>query len=549
MHSESAFFKYSKEIAEDFLSTVLIVDDQAYFEDPNPVKPKLVVTPTSRKAGSKSKVDKTSPVPTENNQEDSVGKSHDLDAKKVINSFAQKGILCTVIKPDEEELKCLDRTVIPLCNNADLIILDWELSQKSNSTALSLVKDAMACFTNSSPQQLRLIAIYTGSTDISGIYDSIKDELDKSYQTTPIPGSGCCCQIGSCRLLVFPKEATKTADGVKPISFDELAEFLVGEYTKMTKGLLSNTVMRSFSVIRKNSHKILKTFSGLDYPFLTHRTCLTRPEEAEEHSATLISDEIQSLLEEYNVGSASDMEALRLFVEDQPQGKAYPLDHMAKGKPSLNTDQIVDLLQNGISPNERPQPDYLSNKEFSSEKIFNCLTQMYSHPKNCKNLDFEYAALTTLRSKYSDTLPCLALGTIIQDMSNQDKYWICLQPKCDSVRLSGDVSFPFLPLGDKGKIHCVVPDGPDSFVRKKISLKFSMCKTIEFKANAETGYIQAAIRDKEFIFEDVSYKEFKFICELKPEYAQRLSNAFATEISRVATNNSEWLRRCEAKNL
>ena len=46
-----------------------------------------------------------------------------------------------------------------------------------------------------------------------------------------------CCQIDACRLLiVFAKKAAKTADGVTKVSFENLADFLIDEYTKMTKG-------------------------------------------------------------------------------------------------------------------------------------------------------------------------------------------------------------------------------------------------------------------------------------------------------------------------
>ena len=38
---------------------------------------------------------------------------------------------------------------------------------------------------------------------------------------------------------------------------------------------------------------------------------------------------------------------------------------------------------------------------------------------------------------------------------------------------------------------------------------------------------------------------YDWIGELKPEFAQRIANQLATQLSRVAVNNTEWLRRQE----
>ena len=542
MNNESSFFSHSKKITEEFLSTAVIFDDQANFGDYSSIKPKIVISPPTRKKSSDKTGMASKEFPTKIDG-GSVEQSHDLNAKKVIDSFAKKGILCSVIKPEEHELEFLHETVTPLCKNVDLIIFDWELSRFSEKTSLPLVKDTIKLFNSSCPQQLRLIAIYTGATDTDKVFDQVKEELKIDCQIENINGN--CCQIGACRLLVFAKKAAKTAEGVTKISFEELADFLVEEYTKMTNGLLSNVVMNSFSVIKQNTHQILKKFSGLDSPFLTHRTCLPNPEEAEEHSATLISEEIQSLLEEYNVGKVSDLNALQYYFDDQPESKKYSLKSFNIKDELLTRKQALGLWEQGILK----RPDFLSQSKIKNEMIFKFLTGIYSGDEDGEILDLKYAALTTLRSKYSDSLPYLTLGIIVKELSDQEKYWICLQPRCDSVRLSGDTSFPFLPVSDKGKIHCVIPDGSNSFVRKKISLKFSDCRKIIFPVDPITKFVQATAAESEFFFQDTQNNKFQFICELKTEYAQNISNSFASNISRVATNNSEWLRRCEQKNL
>jgi hypothetical protein len=43
-------------------------------------------------------------------------------------------------------------------------------------------------------------------------------------------------------------------------------------------------------------------------------------------------------------------------------------------------------------------------------------------------------------------------------------------------------------------------------------------------------------------FLDSSGNRFEYICELKNDFAQSIVNKFASKISRVALNHSEWLR-------
>ncbi|GAB6147293.1 response regulator receiver domain [Desulfocicer niacini] len=546
--TETTFFNHSKNIIQEFLSTAIIFDDQASFGDFNTSQPKTVVSPTTRKKKAQEKVDEKNKDATGFEKEEALTLSHDLNAKKVINSFAEKGILCSVIKPEEDELETLHETATLLSEKADLIIFDWELSQTSGKTALPLVKRTITHFNNRSPQQLRLIAIYTGTTNINKVFSQIRDELSKDDFQIEDHGDNCC-QIDACRLLVFAKKAAKTAEGVIKVSFEGLADFLVNEYTKMTKGILSNVVMQSFSVIKKNTHQVLKKFSGMDYPFLTHRTCLPSPEEAEDQISTLISEEIQSLLEEYNVGKKSDLNALQYFFDEKPEDISYSIKPLNEKKNDLlNNDHILSWLEKGIPPNDGVHPAFLSKKEI--DKLFQHLTMIMSGKKG-ENFDLKYAALTTLRSKYSENQPYLTLGTVIKELS-QETYWVCIQPGCDSVRLSGDVSFPFLPVSEEGAIQCVIPNNPndsDSFVRKKISIKFSDCQKIIFTADPMSKNIKSMKEADGFCFEDIANNRFQFICELKPLYGQRLSNKFAANISRVATNNSEWLRRCEEKKL
>jgi len=48
-----------------------------------------------------------------------------------------------------------------------------------------------------------------------------------------------------------------------------------------------------------------------------------------------------------------------------------------------------------------------------------------------------------------------------------------------------------------------------------------------------------------FRFTAADGTEYEWLGELKTEFAQRVAHRFAASLSRVAVNNSEWLRRLE----
>ena len=56
----------------------------------------------------------------------------------------------------------------------------------------------------------------------------------------------------------------------------------------------------------------------------------------------------------------------------------------------------------------------------------------------------------------------------------------------------------------------------------------------------------AATRSQAFMFKDVVGGEYRWVGELKPEFAQSIAQAIAARTSRVPLNKSEWLRRSQS---
>jgi hypothetical protein len=164
--------------------------------------------------------------------------------------------------------------------------------------------------------------------------------------------------------------------------------------------------------------------------------------------------------------------------------------------------------------------------------------------------------LTTLRSHYGHQHPpFLTLGTIVEELHDdeQKSYLLCIQPRCDSVRLDKKTPFPFLSLdlsSEEGEFDMVVKNGKQETVYLKVITKPSMCRIIEFTPSSpDIGVIRTQRDDtKALWFPEVEGLRYRYLHELKEGYAQRVVNSFASEISRVGLNELEWLRRSARKH-
>ncbi len=135
----------------------------------------------------------------------------------------------------------------------------------------------------------------------------------------------------------------------------------------------------------------------------------------------------------------------------------------------------------------------------------------------------------------------LKLGTILKECSGKERYLLCLQPVCDSVRLSESEPFLFCYMdlsSNNKKVTHIIPDGEAC-----CELSFDPCKEnrsiIIFSANHK-----ATVSEKRDtgIFLDDKQNEYKWIAQFKPDYAQQAVEKFARELSRVGLTESEWLR-------
>jgi hypothetical protein len=158
--------------------------------------------------------------------------------------------------------------------------------------------------------------------------------------------------------------------------------------------------------------------------------------------------------------------------------------------------------------------------------------------------DEKFALLTTNRSYYEKRVPPLTLGTIIQKLTD-NSYWVCIQPRCDCVRVPPNTTFLFLPLMvvEKNKKFDVLLEADERYIKLILNKKPYDLNLITFTPGLnDKGVILTKVKNSDYRFTDTANEKYKWIGELRSEHAQRIANEFAANLSRVGLDESEWLR-------
>ena len=338
------------------------------------------------------------------------------------------------------------------------------------------------------------------------------------------------------RIVIFAKSDTSNLPPEyehRKVSFEDLADRVTSEFAVMTAGLVSNVAIKSLTLVRKNTRKILNKFSvHLDAPYLTHRALQMNTEDAEELLTALIAEELRAILEEGNVGEEANLDSIREWLLSiHAQTLTLPLQEPQ----NFGQEKIIELLRYGIDKWDGAK----------KSKAHMLLTKMFK-PQSLIDefLDEKFALITTVRSSYEKRKPKLMFGTIVQNVEDSS-YWVCLQPRCDCVRIKSARVFPFLPLaisGENKKFNLVLEE-EIKHIRLTLNDKPYDLNLITFVPRPDDNEMIIAMHENAaYYFTNTNNAKYKWIGELRPEHAQKIANEFASNLSRVGLDESEWLR-------
>lgn len=557
----SAYEKFIIESAERYLQTVVLIDDRIYENGKGSVTPRLTKpSATRRKSALKSAA--SSADRNERFEKAEIAEEPDeVSFHDVQNSFAKKRIICSLYQPKKSASFGRQFEVYKLCSTADAVIVDWDLEGNWGDKATRLVGNLVEQSRVEIPYQLRLVFIYTREPNLQSVADILYDDLSKRLSQDDIdvdPDSeGLVLTTNNTRVVVLGKRPNTSLPQFSNFRVPEsdLAARTIREFSNLASGLLQGVVLRGMAKLRENSRRILSRFhKDLDIAFLAHRALLL-PDETFCQLIPLLTDELRAVLED--------------TLGESPLGKTQSIGQILP-------DWCDKYLRPG-SEAEQNTNDSENDLRFVKDVFFNGLDLQNKHIKFCgskiskliKNENPESPRWTTLgydklaeytrvnhcheklgslmsqRIKYGKFRKSLHLGVIVRELADENRFLLCLQPVCDSVRLGGkNRAFIFCVLkkskGGKRFTHCVV-DGKDNVIKLEYKSKIPGVFVSNFKGNNDAVYAKEDAGGR-FIFTGEEGKEYEWIAELKTEHAQRAAEQFGRELSRVGLTESEWLR-------
>ena len=509
----------SCDFAERFLQTAVVVDDEAYIPLAGGDRPQAGLVAPDRRTRTLSR-DSRGAV-----DRDSI---HTLNAGSVMDAFSALGVICGVVGPTDSAMETM--------RQADIVILDWLLKDGKPQHALKLIRDLLTG--EADRNSLRLLAIYTGEAGLEEVSAAVSKELTEAgldpavdeIKTTISYRHGC--------VVLYAKSDVNLAEHMKDRSVAEeiLPGKLVEDFALMTSGLLPGIALTSLTAVREGAHKVLDRFGAeLDPAFLAHRACLSDPHDAERQIVNHMAEELRGLMDNAVAeASPGSSEAVESWIRRKGGGTAT----FVFGDRNLDLEQTIALANKGLKASD------LGNNDFEG------LAAGFAG-NDVVDLDERLAWIMSFRTVYNAPVPTLWLGTVVTESSGKcEKQLICIRPRCDCVRLKGETSFYFLPLVEpRREMEQIVVRVDGTFRRLGIGLQPGgwVCK--QFKPLSDNDAITAERRESDggFEFADVGGNRYTWRGELKAEYAQRIAQTLAATLSRVAIDESEWLRRMARK--
>ena len=231
-----------------------------------------------------------------------------VDARSVTDGFAKKGIVCGVYKPKEFSATNFEddenfKTLLKVCTNADVFILDWHLfqgNQSENAVALLLKHILSEDNRNASPKPVRFCAIYTAER-VDKICDKVYAAFRQIDSSARQDADARKVYAGGLTVCIYAKEEAISSGAV---AAKDLANRIITDYAKTYEGILPALALRGIAAIRDNTKRILDKFpAGMDPAFVLHAGLTISGKNIAEDVVYLMGDEVASVLADTQVAS------------------------------------------------------------------------------------------------------------------------------------------------------------------------------------------------------------------------------------------------------
>ena len=495
---------------------------------------------------------------------------------------------------------------------ADIVVLDWELGgdqvgDKGTWKAREIIK-AIIKRDNLNGGRQRLLAVYTATLDLNSVYADVVNDLgsiNNSSEKFEQNKKDLTLTNKTTRIVFLNKNTDNTeSKNTTTVSEQNLPSRLIEEFIKLNRGLFPTIVLHSIASVREATHHILSTFnSKLDPALISHRSLLPDPQDSEEFVLDLVSGELRSALSLNQIGKLhADVKAHKdRITEYLGKQKTFNLNKDI----SVTREEAIELVTKGSKAFEEVCKSVLYrwvDKKLSEQKVikhkimpdslpaevvkkliesssikdikkqidvpifnFNNLIALFTkNQKDGDSINYEFSRLTTLKREYFGNrhlpkgwLPKLIQGSIIREIKANgqlsDEFLLCIQPRCDSVRLKKERAFPFLVM-TKSKPRTNAKKLLIVKCRKELGLDpeditLWVCpfpyrqKMLVFAPDTSIGdFIQAVDENDTWIFKSDETR-YEWIADMKDFQAQNICDLLSGRLGNAGLDEYEWLRR------
>lgn len=524
MSQSSVLLDYSKSAAKRYLQNVIVIDDEADFKSEGVAK-------------------------------------HRLDVRTLVESFATQGIICSTLAPQpEDSLRANRKKTVQryagLALAADIILLDWQMTQTSKiKDKASLCKAIIQKIIQDDPSCLhpRLIVVYTGE-DTSLLPSQLEPVLKKAVcAQASITHEDNVFRVNRLRIVFLQKSPVSSlsqdAQGLMPqpeqsntiVRFEDLPERIIKEFSALVDGALPAAMFNAVATIRENLSGLLSSFSSeMDEGFVQHLILTGAPSDGAAFLLDILKSNLFEPVERHAfLQHITDKDFLSAWRETYPEVfdsyglKVEDFEDILWperfGRPRLSKSKVKKLQKN------------VSEKASAAIRHFSRLCTV----RRDALTDVTFKALPDCYLEY---------GTVVE---REEKFYICLLPKCDGVRLNSGESImvPLLKLklcsSGESEHFCLYDQGEyKSFYTPKKRF-WTEIELVPFKAEEGCDCIKAMPEKKKFVFISSSVRrgsrgkpdKYRWVAHLRDSFMLALHQKVFGNMSRIGTDQFEWNRR------
>lgn len=541
--SKRSFDEYGKAAARRFLKTAIVIDDDISAPiEPNETEtieaPDFVSTkdePIEAPAGAAE-----SPPGTKLSPES----SSDLLIKPLADAFLDKKIVCGVLKPaDSDKDDDVISRAVKAAEVADIVIVDWYLRRTDDALALSILGRILAD-DQTREGRLRLILVYTSAVPLQ----ERREELAAHLKTEGInchlhEEDDALIEAENCRIRFVQKRVGKEGS-----TLEALPELAVTEFSRLSSGLLSNFALLGIGALRDATHHLLATFDRrLDPAFVGHRAMLGDADGARGLAMALFMLQVKGILSLPNhLGSSLSNDELGAWFDDRFDyaNVDEQLEALGLRKDTLRGEVLSGKLK---ARNTHPAlflPD-AQRLGGQADKIEQDVSKQFAR------LSTFVRELRGFNPLPPNWLPTLTLGSVVKQANGQNtRYLLCVQPLCDTVRVTEDRYFPFIELvGEKSgnsTENLVLQDEGESII-VKVNSKAGSRHYDKFTPEPVSQSVRATPVQEGVGIIGYSFAgangNYMWLGDVDAMKAQRIAVDLSGTLARVGIDEYEWLRR------